>query len=188
MITEQTVLLTAVLWETFINDLVIAHVMQHPKSCLQKFEDRLRQSMSDKFGSASRWVSLQVPATLTTMQAEKLLDPKGWNLAAESAQGLADLANRHLSAARARRFSLQADDRDFVDFLISLRNYLSHRSAGSRTKFIDSVHGLKAGGLNDRLIGPVHNVSTYLKQGLVGDSTKVEIIGKRTIDISAKLV
>ena len=176
------------MWETFIDDLLIAHVMQDPQSCLENFEDRFRQSIGEKFGGASRWVSLQFPLVLSQAQAEKLLDPKGWNLGAGSAQGLSDLANRHLSAATARRFSLEADDRDFVDYLVGLRNYLSHRSAGSRIKFLDSVGALKVGGLNDRLTGQVMNLGTYLKQRIPSGGTRVNIIGERAVEISRKLV
>lgn len=188
LIIEQSVMLTTVLWEVFISDLVVAYVHMNPKPCLESHKDRFRQSVGEKFAGISKWVSFDAPTGVTLAQAEKLLDPKGWNVTAGSAQKLSDLANRHLSAANARRFSLQADDRDFVDYLVSLRNYLSHRSPDSRTIFLDSVRTLKAGGANDPLKGQVRNVGSYLKQAVAPNIRRVNLIGQRTVEISTKLV
>jgi hypothetical protein len=173
MIAEQSVMLTTVLWETFISDLVISYVLTNPRPCFDNYEGRFRQSLVEKFAGISRWVSLDFPAIVNPAQAEKLLDPKGWNVTAGSAQKLSDLANRHLTAANARKFSLQADDRDFVDYLVSLRNYLSHRSPGSRTMFLNSVAALAAGGANGALKGQVQNVGTYLKQQVAPNARRV---------------
>jgi hypothetical protein len=188
MVAEQSALLIAVLWETFVNDLLVAYIVQDPQSCLENFESRFRQSITEKFAGASRWVSLEFPSVLSQTQAERIVDPKGWNLAAASAQGLSELANRHLNAVNGRKFSLEADDRDLIDYLVALRNYLSHRSAGSRLKFIDALRALKAGGSNDRLIGSAQNVGMHLKQRIAAGGTRLNVIGHRTVDISGKLL
>jgi hypothetical protein len=187
MIAEQTVMSTAVLWETFINDLIIAYVVQEPRSCLADSQNRLRQSVNDKFGGISRWVTVDLPVKINQAQAERLLDPKGWNIGATSAQALSELANRHLHGVHAKRFSLGADDRDFVDYLVSLRNYLSHRSSASRVQFGRRVQALAAGGPNERLVGATRHISSYLRERLAAGGTRVNIVGRRTVEIAARL-
>ena len=49
MIAEQSALLIAVLWETFIKDLLVSYIVQDPQSCLEHFEGRFRQSIAEKF-------------------------------------------------------------------------------------------------------------------------------------------
>lgn len=188
LISEQGVMLTAVLWESFISDLLTLYVLSNPKPCFETYEDRLKQSLGEKFAGISKWVSVDFPESVTLAQVEKLLDPKGWNVTAGSAQKLADVANRYLSAANARKFSLQGDDRDFIDYLVCLRNYLTHRSSGSRTLLLDAVNALKAGGKNDALRAQVRNVGTYLKHQVAPNTRRINIIGQRVVEISALLV
>jgi hypothetical protein len=188
MIAEQSVLITAILWETFVNDLLISYVLEDPRACLANLEARFRQSLSDKFAMMSRWVDLNFPPELTQVQVEKMLDPKGWNLTAGSAEKLAEQANRLLSGAKARKFSLEAEDRDFINYLVALRNYLSHRSAGSRLQLTGTVTAMKGGGPNDQLRAPLGNVSTYLKQMPAPNLRRVNVIAQRASEIATKLV
>src|SRR2546427_802888 len=53
-----------------------------------------------------------------------LVDPKGFNITADSAGALANRANQFLAAPNAMIFSLADVDRAFVAFLIATRNYL----------------------------------------------------------------
>lgn len=187
MISEQSVMLTAVLWEAFIHDLFVSYVSADPEQCFRNFKERFNQSNNEKFAGVVRWVSLDFPVAINQLQAEKLLDPKGWNLAVRSAQSLSELANRHLNVVHAKKFSLEADDRDFLDYLVALRNYLSHRSSGARSDFINSVRALKPGGLNAPLSAPIQTVAMHLKQAVPG-GTRVNVIGLRAVQVSAKLV
>jgi hypothetical protein len=190
MIAEQTTLLVGVLWEAFVSDLLIAYVVKDPASCLKSFSERFRKSISsnDKFSGASRWITMKLPSSISHEQVERLLDPKGWNLGAASAQGLSELANQHLNAIDAKKFSLEADDRDFVDYLVSLRNYLSHRSSASRIKLASSASALKTGGVNSDLIGPTQVFSQYLKHLVRPARRRVNAIGDRVIEVSTRLV
>lgn len=188
MLAEQVMMSIAVLWEAFINDLMTAYVAERPKSILSDFDNRLRQSIDDKFPGVSRWVHWSFPSAISRPQAEKLLDPKGWNVVAPSAQTLSDMANRRLEAVDARKFFLAADDRDFIDYLVSLRNYLGHRSAGSRKKLVDSIAQLKAAGVNAPLKADLQQVGAYLKQNIAGGESRVTFIAGRVQDIAKKLV
>jgi hypothetical protein len=93
-----------------------------------------------------------------------------------------------LNAVNGRKFSLEVDDRDLIDYLVALRNYLSHRSEGSRLKFLDSLRALKAGGKNDLLISPAQNVGMHLKQRIAPGGARLNVIGQRTVEISNKLL
>src|SRR5437763_404963 len=71
MIAEQTTLLSAVLWEAFISDLIVAYVLRNPASCLGESRKRLKQSLAVKFGGIARWVAFTPPKTVNLAQAEK---------------------------------------------------------------------------------------------------------------------
>lgn len=129
---EQFVMSIAVLWESFINDLIIAYVIEHPESCLRNIQERINQSISEKFGSLAakkiRFIKLK---KLSRAQALALIDPKGMNITAKTADNLSARANALLIASDARKFSLNAEDRVLIDLLLSIRNYLDHKSSMS---------------------------------------------------------
>jgi hypothetical protein len=187
MLSEQTAILIAVLWETFVSEIITAYVAERPTSCLTDIENRFRKSVDEKFPGIARWVACEFPPTVSWIQAEKLLDPKGWNVAARSAQELADMANRLLEGADAKKFSLIADDRDFIDYLVGLRNYLGPRSSASRLKLIGRINAINPAGPNAPLGGRMTKIGTYLKGAVVGGGTRVNLIGARVQQVAAKL-
>lgn len=188
MLSEQTTILIAVLWETFVSELITSYVAEKPASCLSDIEGRLKKSLDDKFPGIAHWVAWEFPDAVSWLQAEKLLDPKGWNVAAKSAQDLAEMANRLLEGADAKKFSLVADDRDFVDYLIALRNYLSHRSSASRAKLVHNISSINPVGANAPLSGQMTHVGNYLKGAVAVGGTRVNFIGLRVEQLAAKLV
>jgi hypothetical protein len=186
MLAEQSVMYLAVFWEAFINDLITSYIVQYPSPCLTDTEKRFRKSISDKFGGMDRWITVSFPDKISEVHVAKLIDPKGFNVVATSAQALSDVANRWLDAADARKFSLEVDDRDFVDYLVALRNYLGHRSDGSRSILRQAMREIKTGGANSELQGDVRSVGTYLKQR-VTIGTRVKLVGDRAIEVASKL-
>jgi hypothetical protein len=186
MLSEQTVMSLAVYWESFLHDLMIAHIARRPKPCLEGYEERINRSIAEKFPGASRWVEVEFPDTLSSAQVEHLLDPKGWNIVSSSAVQLRDQANRYLDAADARKFSLNADDAAFFDYLIAMRNYLGHRSDGGRQTLLHAVNAITPNSGNAELHGPFQQIGAYLKQRTqVG--TRVNSIGARVMAIAAAL-
>ncbi len=187
MLSEQAVMSLAVFWEAFLHDLMVSYVVRRPKSCLEDAEKRLRQSLAEKFLGITRWVELQFPSTLTEAQVERILDPKGWNVVATSSDALTRMANRYLSASDAKKFSLNADDSAFIDYLVSLRNYLGHRSSGARRQLLASLRGLQSGGENRDLMNSANrSIGVYLKRH-TGNGTRINVIGNRIITIAEKL-
>jgi hypothetical protein len=186
MLSEQTVMALAVYWESFLHDLIVAHIARRPKSCLEGYGDRIHKSVADKFPGASRWVSVGFPDAPTLVQLERLLDPKGWNIAVASAGSLRDLANLNLHASDARKFSLNAEDAAFFDFLHAMRNFLSHRSQGARRTLLQATRAMTPNSANADLRGPTQQVGTYLKQR-TRLGTRVNSIAARVLIIASGL-
>jgi len=99
---------------------------------------------------------------------------------------LRERANRFLDATDARKFSLNAVDAAFFDYLIALRNFLGHRSDGARKTFLQAVGEIKPNSGNGDLHGPAQQVGTYLKQR-TQSGTRVNTIGARVLAIAAAL-
>lgn len=178
---EQSAMTMAVLWEAYINDLFIAYIAAAPQHYIQQVISRMKQSLFEKFGHGTKWVEFAPPDTISKVQVEKLLDPKGWNLTVTSAEKLSKTANQLLRGADAKKFSLEVNDRAFVDFLIGLRNYLGHRSKASRKILSEAIKALNPASPNAGLIGQSTSVGSYLKNGA---PARVQIISDRLIAIA----
>jgi hypothetical protein len=187
MLAEQFVLLVNVMWEAFINDLVIAYVTLDSAVYLKSLKSRMGQSIRERFGiEAERAIKVEFPQNLSLRQAAGLLDPKKWNVTFDSAETLAGRANTLLAAVYAKNFAFSADDSEFINLAINLRNFLSHRSRGSREGLGLAIRQIE-GHSNQPLRGPLTNVSFYLKaRDSKGDSRAV-LIARRFKQIAAKL-
>ncbi|MGA2736725.1 MAG: hypothetical protein ABSG65_04665 [Bryobacteraceae bacterium] len=186
---EQLVLGVTVLWEGFIHDLIVAYVEQRPEECVRYHRDRVTQSIREKNQIFLTWMTINVPAVLTKSDIELMVDPKGWNITAESAAVLTKLTNQILAGAIARKFALNEPDGKFFDFAVSIRNYLSHRSAGSlailRTKLADFQKVDKASPLRGKLT----DVGPYLSRQLRGaPGSRAKVIAQNLGALAAKLI
>jgi len=187
ILVEQLVMSVGVIWEAFLSDLLVAYVVAGPGRYLTDLRRRVEQSVETKFGvRVSRLIRFAAPPRLTALQAVGLLDPKGWNVTASSATDLASRANSLLAAPHARKFSLDSDDGELVDVLVAIRNYLGHRSRGSRAA-LKEVVGRLSGPTNASLRGTVRNVGSYLKARDANGRTRARFIAERVSDICAKL-
>ena len=176
----------AVAWESFLSQLMLAYVAIDSKNGVQGLQDRIRQSVETKFGmEASKMVRFSDPVLLTSTRLASLFDPKGWNLTSTSAAGLSKQANQLLAGHHAKKFTLEKADARFADFCVAIRNFLSHRSAGSRQALNDSVSNLA--GPNAVLKGRLGRVGAYLKKEVVPDETRAIFIVNRLIGIANKL-
>ena len=108
MLVEQCVLGVTVLWEGFIHDLIVAYIEQKPDDCVRFHKDRVTQSIREKNQIFLTWITINVPAVLSKTDIESMVDPKGWNITAESSAALSKLTNQILPGAAARKFSLRA--------------------------------------------------------------------------------
>lgn len=189
MLAEQCVLGLAIQWESFIHDLLVSYIAENPDACIRSHRDRMTQSIESKNRAFTKWIKISIPNSLSRSQIESLLDPKGWNVTADSAERLAQKANQYLAASSAIKFSLAAPDRAFVDFLIAMRNYLSHRSAGALTILkarIQEIHQIDSASPLD---GRITSVGAYLKATVPGMAvSRATLIGHNLRALAAKLV
>ena len=122
---------------------------------------------------------------MTKARATALVDPKGWNISLSSAGALSSRANELLIAQHAKKFSLNADDSDFINFTTLIRNYLSHRSDSSRQELKDAIDDAK--GTNAFLKDGFTNISVYLKSKDSNGDTRAILIIRRLIQIADQL-
>ena len=143
LLSEQFAFTTTVLWEVFLSNLLMAYVVEDPKTFIADLKCRLHESVKGKFGPmAAKHVALKSPSTIQSHRIAEWLDPKEWNISVPSAAKLAVRANQLLPATSAKRFTLSAEDAALFDFTIALRNYLAHRSEGAKSILKDTVKGL----------------------------------------------
>lgn len=188
LIAEQCVMSQAVFWESFIHELILSHLCDKPETYLSDLKKRVSQSVAGKFPAASRWVRVRFPGQLSRGRLLALVDPKGWNITASTAEELRIIANQMLPGAQAIKFSFDADDRSFIDLLVALRNYLGHRSSGSMRILRERIAALDGAGKNSHLCGAIIQVGTYLKtQPAPGVGRRVAVIAGRLVDISNSL-
>ncbi len=189
MLAEQCAMSLGVLWEAFIHDLLTAHVLKSPSAFRNDLISRLDQSIEGRYGNAvSKYVKFNSPKKPSKSQLTGMIDPKGWNITASSAEDLTKRANQFLPAVEAKKFSLDAEDSAFIDYLIGLRNYLGHRSTASRRIVANAIRAMHGSTKNAALSGQVTSVGGYLKVRVQPDATRAHLIGRRLIEISHTLI
>ncbi len=184
---EQFVFNAAVLWEVFLNELLLSYLVMSPEHFTSGLKTRLSASIKDRFGmEAARRTRIDLPNRITSRQASALADPKNYNITVGSAAQLATRANDLLVAAHARPFTLSAENAQLFDLVLAIRNYLGHRSDASRAELKRAVAGLN--GVNAGLNAPAANVGTYLKTRNAAGEPRSITIGRRLIDVARALV
>lgn len=188
ILVEQLALTVAVMWEAFVNDLLLTYVAENPNTYLANLESKIDKSISYKFGSAiAKSVIFSRPTHLDRRKALAMIDPEGWNITARSAEALSNKANELLNARYAKKFFLDSEDREFIDILLHLRNYLSHRSEKARRLLKTAISVISNTSRNSFLSGPFVTAGSYLKQHRGAGETRAKFIVNRVIKIAEKL-
>jgi hypothetical protein len=129
-------------------------------------------------------VNLSFP--LSTDATESLLDPKRRNVEVSSADDLSNKA-KLWSGPAAKKFALEQDDRDLVDLVIALRNYLAHKSRSARRELSVKVGRIGRIGPNSGLAcHPLGPVPVYLKR-TAGGRTRTNLLYTRILQVASKL-
>jgi hypothetical protein len=187
MLVEQFAMLSAVQWESFLNDIIMTYAVMRPRAAIKALQQRVGASVRSRFGErAARCMKFQVKSPVTWDRLVGLLDPKDWNISFTSAEKLRDRVNELLAAEFAKRFSLAKDDAQFFDFAVALRNFLSHRSAASRTALKTAIN-LFTEAANTPFKANLGNAGTYLKARDSTGTTRAVLFAKRLIDLAGKL-
>ncbi|MFQ5596697.1 MAG: hypothetical protein ACE5GK_01465 [Nitrospiria bacterium] len=183
----QFVLQAAVLWESFQNDIILAYIEKSPSKALTSLEERIKQSVEDKFGkSCRRAITFSRPGNLTRTVLASLLDQKGWNISVKDAERLSTNANTLLASRFAKKFSLDRDDSEFYDYAISLRNYLSHYSSDAKSELKKKI-GALCEPTNAPLKAQLRTIEGYLKAHGGTATTRAVFVVERMKQIAAKL-
>jgi hypothetical protein len=186
MLAEQFALNVAVLWEVFLSDLLMAYVSEDPRTYMGDLQGRIKQSVRERFGQeASKCMKLDFPATVAPDRIAAWLDPKDFNVTVKSADALAQRANSMLSALHAKKFTLEPEDSEIVDFTVALRHYLAHRSIASRHQLLQVAKSLS--GPNQELCDTIHKVGPYLKFRTTTGDTRAALVASRLSAVSARL-
>lgn len=176
ILAEQFVMSLAVQWEAFISDLIIAYVEQSPSKYLSNLDNRIKQSISSKYGhTALRRITFKKITNLSKDTLMKLIDKDGFNVTAKNSDDLSKKANEYLSAKYAKRFSLNSNDRIFIDFLINLRNYIGHKSKKSRSQLKKTIKQIKPTGPYSNLNEDFRYEGVYLRKSFGGNSRAILI-------------
>ncbi|MCX6900102.1 MAG: hypothetical protein NT105_15560 [Verrucomicrobia bacterium] len=188
MLVEQFVMLSSVQWESFLNDLIIAYVLMRPGTALQSLEQRIEKSVQGKFGTqAVSCLTFKVRKPVTRQRIAGLLDPKDWNITVGSGEELSTKANDLLSAEFAKRFSLDKDDAQFIEFGVALRNFLGHRSDGARAELKAAIQSLSEPKNVCFRAVKLGDVGTYLKAKTPAGITRAVACATRLMEIAEKL-
>lgn len=169
-------LVLAVAWEGFINDLLIAYVngdasrfKQHLESAFEAYlsEATKPKSIFTEFGT------ITFPTHLTKKQVQEFADDEGSNITFSSYDKLEDKASVWLVAATAQKFTQLTDQQKaVVNAAIALRNHIAHRSERSGKTMNEKIHAgaLHPTGLR-RGENSVSNIGAWLKAVPVGKHT-----------------
>ena len=184
---EQFALTVTIRWESFLHDLLIAHILEDPTTFVDAYIKRIRQGVLDKYGSGwQRRVRIDGSHTqLTAASVELLLDPRGRNLTVASSSELANTASNLIGSA-AKNFSLKPEDRQLLDFSIALRNYLAHRSSSSRSELVAAIGAFSSSGPMSCLAGPFTTAGSYLRQSCAS-GTRMKFLFASLSGLAAKL-
>lgn len=183
----QLTLQSVVLWEAFLSDLVLAYVEMNPRKALSEIEGRVQQSVTSKFGRVcARCFRFNGPRSVNRRTLARLLDDKGWNITARTASELSSVANNFLVSRYARQFALDPGESEFFVYVVAIRNYLSHQSAGSRAALKVAIAGLSDAN-NAYFSGTINAIGTYLKTATPGGFTRAEIIVTRLRALADRL-
>jgi len=188
MLSEQFVMSIAVLWEAFVNDLIVAYVVAAPSKYLKQLESRIKQSTNERYGkTVAANIRFKKPKAFNKVKALEMIDPRGWNIRTKKGETLSSRANDLLTAKYAKKFSLGSDDNQMIEILTMLRNYLAHRSTGARSGLRNVISNIDCNGTNAPLADKLGDIGHYLKRCVDGKNTRAIFIAKRFIDIAEKL-
>lgn len=186
-LSTQTSLSLLVLWENFVNDILLTYAQSDPTRLVRSTEARILQSVEKKFGKlCARHIHLDLPRTLSLKMIAAIADDQGRNVTAQSANELATRANNLLSGKFARRFTLEPRDYQFYDYLIALRNYLGHFSKKSLISLREAIQRMQH---VDNLVFQVRfaQIGPYLRADVGGGESRVAVLGQRLEELANML-
>jgi hypothetical protein len=131
MVAEAVLLNAVVLWEGFVSDLFVAY--------LNRDASRYQKQILSEWNRA-RLFAVTAKKHPKADAVRQALDWEGRNLTFKSADEMADKAKVWLSANHAAGFKkLTKQRKGVIGAASAMRNYLAHRSSGSRKRLQDAL-------------------------------------------------
>lgn len=186
-LTIQFVVQSVLLWETFLNDLILAYIEMEPSRALASIENDVKQIVNTKYGERiKRAIKISLPRNPKRDTIIKLLDPKGWNITSNDADKLYATATKYISSKFAKNFAFDTDDSEFYNYLVALRNFLSHNSTGSKSKLKNSIASISTP-KNSFLKAKSFHAKNYLKEITSSERSRALMLVNRIKEIAIKL-
>ena len=188
---STTFLSLYVRFENYLSDLFLAYLNRDFSTYQDWVKNRVDQSTAEKFGSWAGGRTAFSPVThVAVAELESIVDPTGWSLTFGSASKIGDRATEWLAAGhRARVHSLTASDQDLIDTARSVRDFIAHRSPGSKKRMNVQLQVVNQHGGNPHLArGPnaIHDEGAYLK-AVTGGHRRLTTYSSRLQDIALKM-
>lgn len=170
ILSEVTLHSAYVAFEVFLSDLMLSYINRDFSAYQQDLESRIDVSIKAKFGgeAASR-TNFSLSKHINAQDLEKLIDPTGWNLTFSDVTDLKTKFTRWVIPAQgAGVAALTVSDMRLIDTTRAIRNFIAHRSAGSKTIMNGNLLTISTGsGCTNASLprGPqmINDVGAYLK-------------------------
>jgi hypothetical protein len=136
--TENFVLSVGVMFEGFINDLILAYANRDCSRVMEHLENSVNASFANdsKAGRAfAKFCEFKRRKHLNKLELKEVLDPNGRNVSFPNYSAIETQARQWLVPLHCGAFvALSARDRAVVDATIAARNNMAHRSKSSLDK------------------------------------------------------
>lgn len=193
MAAENYAIAIGVMFEGFINDLILAYANRDCSTLMQ----HLRNSVDEALRPSRKAVAtfqlfgeIRSRRNLNMDELRTLLDPEGRNTSFPNYEAIETRARQWLIPQHLTLFQqVSAQDRAIVDLAIAVRNNIAHRSKSSLDRLNATV---AAGPLHGTGLGRqgngVQQVGVYLKTAVGADETRADVLGRRLGDMATRLI
>ena len=179
-------------FECFISDLVLAYINRDPSAYQSDLLARVKSSVLSKFDNwtASR-LTLKTEKNIKIDEIEQLIDPSEFNVTFKDVNVLKSKVNRWICPAySAGIVGISAADARLIDTTHSIRDFIAHQSAHSKTNMnnmlrtVDGGNSCPNAGLG--CTQNIHNVGSFLKVS-VSNQRRVLHYADRLLSIATTL-
>lgn len=160
---EQMFMYSAVLWEGFLSDLLIAYINKSSNKLKEKIKSSIDASLSEnKYKEFIKW-ELNLSDDLNRKDVERILAPEGQNITVSSAGELKDWAKKYLGDAHSKCIAgLTEQESATINAWYATRNSVAHGSDKAFEKLNTSLRNAKLPNRFKREKNSVVSVGTYL--------------------------
>lgn len=192
--TENYALTIGVMFEGYVNDLILAYANRDCSQVIQHLENSVQECLATTPKAKRAFEKLgefRHKPHLTKTDLKEILDPDGRNTSFPNYSAIEERARQWLVEQNRSRFeNLTPQQRAVIDATIAVRNNLAHRSKGSLDRLNEAFN---AGALHPtgfkRNVNRIQQAGHYLKaQPPNQGEARVTILGNLLRDASVALV